>query len=136
MVRYLTGNVDGKSLILKNLLLLISTVFSITLDPLDNPCVRKIRSTAWTYARKKTIRMITGQAKTAPSDSLFQELQVPTMKSVIDINFLKSRERALRLPVEHPRRTCLDREPLTRIRSRYNCRSRRINLSQTWPDEA
>ena len=134
-MRYLTRNVDGKSLILKiyccsyqqcSQLLWIHLITLAQKNQVDRLDV----------CQKKAIRKITGQAKTAPSDSLFQELQVPTMKSVIDINFLKSRERALRLPVEHPRRTCLDREPLTRIRSRYNCRSRRINLSQTWPDEA
>ena len=55
-------------------------------------------------AQNKALRIITGQFKDSPLDSLRREAGVPSYYTHMDRNILKSREKALRFPADHPRR--------------------------------
>ena len=85
--------------------------------------------------QNKALRLITRQAKTAPVESLRRETQTPSIKSVIETTCESAREKALRQPADHPRRSCLDQEPINRLRSRTSCRTKGIELSRSLPAE-
>jgi ribonuclease HI len=57
--------------------------------------------------QNKCLRLITTQAKSSPIDSLRAESGVPSIASTIRANCLRSKEKALRLPPNHPRRIAL-----------------------------
>ena len=85
--------------------------------------------------QNKALRLITRQAKTSPVECLRQEVQVPSIKSVIETTCETAREKALRQPADHPRRICLDQPPITRLESRTSCRTKGIDLSRSLPVE-
>ena len=87
-------------------------------------------------AQNKALRLITRQSKTCPVESLRQEVQIPSMKSVITTASLKSREKALIFPEDHPRRIKLNEDPGPRLNARCSWRSSSAELAGAWPVEA
>ena len=73
--------------------------------------------------QNKAIRLCTRQAKTSPSDRLRLELQVPSMKSVINTTCAVSIKKALRFPNDHHRRICMEQPVVNRLENRRNCRT-------------
>ena len=100
------------------------------------PWLSKSQTNNLDVCQNKALRLITRQAKTAPVESLRRETQVPSIGSVIDNTCEIAREKALRYPIDHPTRTRLDTEPVTRLKSCTSCRSRGITLSSNLPPEA
>ena len=86
--------------------------------------------------QNKAIRLITRQAKTAQVESLRLEAQIPSITSLIETTCETAREKALRQPLSHPRRVCLDQAPPIRLLSRNSCRKKGIELSTNLPAEA
>ena len=86
--------------------------------------------------QNKAIRLITRQAKSAPVESLRLEAQIPSITSVMETTCEVAREKALRQPMSHPRRACLDQDPPIRLLSRNSCRRKGIELSANLPVEA
>ena len=68
--------------------------------------------------QNKCLRLITGQGKSTPVEALRLEANVPSLASAIAANCLRSREKALRLPVNHPRRLALEEVAPRRLKSR------------------
>ena len=86
--------------------------------------------------QNKAIRLITRQAKSAPVESLRLEARIPSITSVMETTCETAREKALRQPLSHPRRACLDQDPPIRLLSRNSCRRKGIELSANLPAEA
>ena len=82
------------------------------------------------------IRIITRQAKTSPVESLRLEANLPSYSSVIKATCMRAREKALRLPEDHPRRICLSQPTINRLKSRSNCRTKSEQLLKDLPVEA
>ena len=68
--------------------------------------------------QNKCLRLSTGQGKSTPVEALRLEANVPSLASVIAANCLRCREKALRLPVNHPRRLALEEVAPRRLKSR------------------
>ena len=86
--------------------------------------------------QREALRMITGQFKTSPLDCMRLELGVPSIHASIKANCMKSHEKALRLPPDHPRKICLDKEPIIRLECCTNCRTTGLKHLETLPLEA
>jgi len=77
-------------------------------------------------AQNKCLRIIIGQPKRTHIESLRLEANIPGYESKMKANLMKGREKAMRLPTDHPRRACLDQPPLVRPppkKPRRNCRN-------------
>ena len=61
----------------------------------------------------------TGQSITSPCEALRAEAIVNSMRCVISQNIAKSREKALRLPEDHPRRVAFEGVCRPRLKRRY-----------------
>ena len=86
--------------------------------------------------QRQALRIITRQSKTSPQDCMRLEVDVPSIKSVITSTCMRSHEKALRLPQDHPRRICLDQDPIIRLERRKNCRTTGTQLRERLPPEA
>ena len=85
--------------------------------------------------QRQALRIITCQSKTSPEDCMRLEIGVPSIRSLIKSTVMKSHEKALRLPQDHPRRICLDQEPIVRLQRRTNCRTTGYHLREDLPPE-
>ena len=99
------------------------------------PWISKTQVEKLDVSQNKALRLITRQAKTAPVECLRQEVQAPSMSSVIKTSCLRARELAMRQPIDHPRRTCLIQPIKDRLPSRKNCRTMGVQLSAILPHE-
>ena len=81
-------------------------------------------------AQNKALRIITGQFKDSPLDSLRRETGVPSYYTHMDRNILKSREKALRFPADHPRRIARDNAVPKRL-VRHSWRSKGDELASS-----
>ena len=86
--------------------------------------------------QREALRLITRQSKTSPVDCMRLELGLPSIRASIKANCMKSHEKALMLPLDHPRRICLDQEPVVRLERRTNCRTTGLRLLENLPPEA
>ena len=66
-------------------------------------------------AQNKALRLISGQFKDSPLPALRFETGIPSYQTHMDRNILKSREKALRLPEEHPRRVAREESVIKRL---------------------
>jgi ribonuclease HI len=82
------------------------------------PWLPDTRITELETVQNKCLRLITGQGKSTPLEALRLEANVPSLASVIKANCIRSREKALRLPANHPRRKALDDVAPQRLKSR------------------
>lgn len=87
-------------------------------------------------AQRQALRTITRQSKTSPEDCMRLEVGVSSIRSLIKSSCMKSHEKALRLPQDHPRRICLDQEPIVRLQRRTNCRTTGLQLRESLPPES
>ena len=85
--------------------------------------------------QREALRLITRQSKTSPVDCMRLELGLPSIRASIKANCMKSHEKAFRLPLDHPRRICLDQEPVVRLERRTNCRTTGRQLLEDLPPE-
>ena len=105
--------------------------------PAWQPYLRKDNIDKLEIAQNTCLRRITGQAKSAPIEGLQKESNIPSYRSVSNSKCMKARERALRLPEDHPRRICLDQPTVPlRLPDRRSCRSKALELSANLPNEA
>ena len=79
--------------------------------------------------QNKCLRLITSQAKSSPLESLRAETRIPSISSIIDANCLKSSEKALRLPSNHPRSLAREASAPKRLKSRKSFRQRAEDLT-------
>ena len=79
--------------------------------------------------QNKCLRLITSQAKSSPLESLRSETRIPSISSIIDANCLKSSEKALRLPSNHPRSLAREGSAPKRLKSRKSFRQRAEDLT-------
>ena len=78
--------------------------------------------------QNKALRLITGQAKSSPVDALRAEANIPSFESVITANYMRSWEKAHRLPENHPRRLAIASTVRQRLK-RPNWRKKASELS-------
>jgi ribonuclease HI len=87
-------------------------------------------------AQNKSLRLITGQCADTPLEALRAESGVPSFKTHIERNLLKSREKALRLEPTHPRRLAHEESREKRIglknNTRHSWRSKTDELSSDY----
>jgi len=93
--------------------------------------IKKLEAT-----QNSSIRIITGQAKDSPVESLCLEANLPSYSSVITATCMRAREKALRLPEDHPRRICLTQPNNIRLEKRSSCRSKALDLLKDLPTDA
>ena len=79
--------------------------------------------------QNRCLRMISGQSKSSPIEALRAETGIPSISSQINANCLRSREKAFRLPPDHPRRIALTESAPVRLKNRNNFRSRADKLA-------
>ena len=80
--------------------------------------------------QNQALRMISRQAKSSPLECLRLECEVPSYASVVKATCIQAREKAARLPEDHPRRSSLD-QPATRRLDSLRCwRSESLRLSR------
>ena len=82
------------------------------------------------------LRIITGQAKTSPVECLRSEANIPSYSSVSKAACMRAREKALRLPEDHPRRISLAQPVLNRLKNRSGCLSKSADLLKDLPAAA
>ena len=58
-------------------------------------------------AQNRALRIVTGQFKDAPLESIRAESGVPSVKTQVARNLMISKEKALRLDPDHPQEACL-----------------------------
>ena len=80
-------------------------------------------------AQNRCLRIITTQSATTPTEALRAESGIGSMASCVRANTLRSREKALRLPSDHPRFQTFHKSTTNRLR-RPCARSRAAALSQ------
>ena len=78
---------------------------------LSNTQVNKLE-----VVQNKYLRIITGQTRSSPLEALRAESNIPSIKSEIAANGLRSREKALRLPKDHPRFLAATDESVQRLK--------------------
>ena len=86
-------------------------------------------------AQNKCIRIITGQPMRTHVEALRLESNIPSYQSMINASTMRGREKALRLPEDHPRKICLDKPPMRRPppkKPRPNCRNAGIELCSSF----
>ena len=98
------------------------------------PWISNTNIKALETAQNRCLRLISTQALSAPVEALRAETGVNSISSAIESNTLKSREKALRLPADHPRRLAF--EGCARQRLKKSCaRSRAVGLSSKIPGQ-
>ena len=85
-------------------------------------------------AQNKCLRIISTQALSAPVEALRAETGVQSVNSTIQANILKSKEKALRLPVDHPRRLAFESTAKKRLKKPC-ARSKAAELSTRIPNQ-
>ena len=80
--------------------------------------------------QNKCLRLISGQTRTSPNEAWRVETGIPSISSHIKANCLRSREKALRLPPDHPRRLAISGSAPTRLKNAYSLRIRAEQLSK------
>ena len=87
-------------------------------------------------AQNKSLRLITGQFADTPLEALRAEAGVPSFKTHIERNLLKSKEKALRLEPTHPRRLAYEEsnEKRTGLKNntKHSWRSKSDDLSSDY----
>ena len=58
--------------------------------------------------QNKAIRLVTGQLRSSPKESIRAEAGVPSLETQIKRNAVKAMEKGIRLPADHPRRIAYD----------------------------
>ena len=66
--------------------------------------------------QNKCLRLITSQAKSSPTEALRAETGIQSIRTSIQVSCLRSREKALRLPLDHPRRLAFEGETQNRLK--------------------
>ena len=100
------------------------------------PWLKQSHITRLERAQRRALRIITRQPKTSPTDCMRLEMDLPSIQSTIKSACMKAREKALRLPQDHPRRECLDQPANIRLERRANCRTSGIKMEEQLPAEA
>ena len=62
-------------------------------------------------AQNRCLRIITSQTTSTPFECLRAESGIPSMRSTVEASCMRSREKALRLPDDHPRRLSFSDPP-------------------------
>ena len=83
---------------------------------IDEPFKAKNKIDALEKVQNKCLRIITTQAKSTPVEALRAETGVPSIRSIVIANCMKSREKALRLPENHPRRIAYEGTATVRLK--------------------
>ena len=81
--------------------------------------------------QNKALRLITGQFKDSPLEALRAESGVPSFQTHVERNLLISKEKALRLDENHPRRLAYSQSVPRRLADKKNWRSTIDELTQT-----
>ena len=68
--------------------------------------------------QNRGLRLITGQSMSSPCEALRAKATVNSMRCVIRQNIFKSKEKALRLPEDHPRRVAFEGVSRSRLKRR------------------
>ena len=79
------------------------------------------------------LRAVTSQTLSTPTEALHAEAEVSSMRSCISASDLRSREKALRLPPDHPRRLSFSGTTPSRLRSTKDAKSAAEELSRNLP---
>ena len=90
---------------------------------LSNTRIKELEST-----QNKCLRLITSQYRSAPVEALRVESGIPSITSVIKGNNLRSYEKAMRLPSDHPRSIAALGSAPTRLKSYTGFRNKAIKL--------
>ena len=85
-------------------------------------------------AQNKALRLVTGQYRSTRVEALRAECGLPSMKVHMDRLIVKSREKAIRLPEDHPRRLAAEGDT-THRRKQTNWRAKSLQLSRILPQE-
>ena len=83
--------------------------------------------------QNKCLRLITSQAKSSPTEAMRAETGIQSIRTSIQAACLRSREKALRLPLDHPRRLAFEGETLSRLK-KPNAKKLAQQLAQKFPD--
>ena len=85
-------------------------------------------------AQNRCLRQITTQALSAPVEALRAETGVLSLQSTIQANIVRSKEKALRLPTDHPRRIAFEGRSTLRLK-KHCARSKALTLGSKLPDQ-
>ena len=92
------------------------------------PWLRKSLIKKLQVVQNQCLRIITTQAKSSPVEALHAETRVPTIKTTIDANCLRSYEKALRMQDDHPRKIAATDKVHRRLKSRRDFRKKAEEL--------
>ena len=84
-------------------------------------------------AQNRCLRLITTQALCAPTEALRAESEIGSLQATISANILRSREKGLRLPSDHPRSIAFCESAPDRLKSKPGARLKAELLSRSLP---
>ena len=97
------------------------------------PWLRQIHINSLDRAQNRCLRLITTQALCAPVEALRAESEVGSVAVRISANILRSREKGLRLPKDHPRSLAFSESAPSRLSSKQGARLKAELLSSSLP---
>ncbi len=97
------------------------------------PWLSQTNATRLEAIQNKALRLITTQARSSPVEALRAEAGVQSVATLIRACCVRSREKALRLPLDHPRRIAFQDAPPPRRLKRWDARSRADSIAQCDP---
>ena len=98
------------------------------------PWLSNTNTKALETAQNRCLRLITTQALSAPVEALRAETGVLSLQSTIQANTVRSKEKALRLPTDHPRRIAFEGRSTPRLKKPC-ARSKALTLGSRLPKQ-
>ena len=92
------------------------------------PWLSKTNMSAIESAQNKALRLISGQYRSSPVESLRKETGIPSYQTISNQSCIKAREKGLRCPPDHPHRVTFEIQVPQRTK-RTSCRSKAEELT-------